>query len=149
MNTLISTIVAGFLLFVSHSSVSAQSVLQAVAPEQLHKIVKDEGYAVEPDKDNDLIWKIEGTKCLLMTSDSKGSTIVFRTSFRTKKVTLEAINEWNKSKRYSRSYLDKDGEPVLQLDLDLAGGITKDRILDFLSTCKASLNAWIKEVIQR
>lgn len=61
-----------------------------------------------------------------MTSDSKGTTIVFRTSFRSHNVSLEKVNEWNKSKRYSRCYLDKDGEPVLQLDLDLAGGITKD-----------------------
>lgn len=60
---------------------------------------------------------------------------------------LETVNEWNRTKRYSRSYLDSDQDPVLELDLDLAGGVTEDRIIDFLSTCRLSFSAWLKEVM--
>jgi hypothetical protein len=60
---------------------------------------------------------------------------------------LKDVNEWNRTKRYSRSYLDEEGDPFLELDLDLAGGVLKERIVDFLSTCRQSFLIWYDEVL--
>ena len=42
----------------------------------------------------------------------------------------------------------KDGDICLELDLDMAGGVTVARIKDFIKTCKVSLIAFEKEVVK-
>ena len=128
-------------------NVNAQEVLTQISPPALQKIFKDEGYSFELDGDGDIIWKIEGVRALVIRSEN-GNQIAFRMSFKNENTTLAKINAWNKSKRFSRTYLDDDGDPVLQLDLELDGGITKERIVDYLKTCRISMAAWAKEVLQ-
>lgn len=37
-------------------------------------------------------------------------------------VGLERINEWNRSQRFGRAYLDKENDPILEMDVDLDDG---------------------------
>jgi hypothetical protein len=37
-------------------------------------------------------------------------------------VSLTTINEWNRGKRFGRAYLDKEGDPILEMDVDLDDG---------------------------
>ena len=37
-------------------------------------------------------------------------------------VDLERINEWNRTQRFGRAYLDKQNRPVLEMDVDLDDG---------------------------
>jgi hypothetical protein len=37
-------------------------------------------------------------------------------------VSLERINEWNSSQRFGRAYLDKENDPILEMDVDLDDG---------------------------
>ena len=37
-------------------------------------------------------------------------------------VSLETINEWNRSQRFGRAYLDKENDPILEMDVDLDDG---------------------------
>ncbi|WEK05833.1 MAG: YbjN domain-containing protein [Candidatus Devosia phytovorans] len=39
---------------------------------------------------------------------------------------LEAINTWNRDKRFSRAYLDDVGDAAVEMDLDLVKGVTAD-----------------------
>eukprot|EP01033_Poteriospumella_lacustris_P011188 gene11188-7960_t len=55
---------------------------------------------------------------------------------------LQIVNQWNTEKRFSRSYVDRDGDPVLELDLDMNGGVTYQRLEDFLATVTKSVLAW-------
>jgi hypothetical protein len=59
--------------------------------------------------------------------------------------TLERINAWNREKRFSRAFLD-DGDPVLESDLGLTGGVTRETVVSFLKTFEVSLSefaTWI------
>jgi len=42
------------------------------------------------------------------------------------KPTLEVINDWNFNKRFSRAYLDSDQDACVEMDLDLAVGVTAE-----------------------
>lgn len=131
----------------SASRLAAPQVLERISPAQLQEIFKEEGYSFTPDADGDVVWKIDGVKTMVLRSE-KGNQLSFVAAFKsTEKTTLVKVNEWNRTKKFSRSYLDKDGDPMLQLDLDLEGGIAKPRITDFLKTCRVSLAAWIREVL--
>jgi Putative bacterial sensory transduction regulator len=46
-------------------------------------------------------------------------------------VSLERINEWNRSQRFGRAYLDKEDDPILEMDVDLDdGGISPLLFID-------------------
>ncbi len=148
MNKTIHTSILIFIaLCVMLGNVNAQDVLTRISAPALQQIFKDEGYSFETDGDGDIIWKIEGVRTYVIRS-KEGNQITFRLAFNNENTTLAKVNAWNKSKRFSRSYLDDDGDPVLQLDLELDGGITKERIVDYLKTCRVSMAAWAKEVLQ-
>lgn len=125
---------------------SAQTYTQISAPE-LQSLMTAKGYTTEVDQDGDLIWSIDGVRSLLIVAkDQESIQFVYSSNARP---SLETINQWNRSKRYSRSFIDQDGDPILKLDLDLAGGVTKARIYDYLLTARTSLVHWSREVLQR
>ena len=46
-------------------------------------------------------------------------------------VSLDRINEWNRSQRFGRAYLDKENDPILEMDVDLDdGGISPLLFID-------------------
>ena len=129
------------------TTASKSPVVSTLNVDQIYKLMHDEGYAVEKSEDGFVKWKVEGLKTVMFVAkDSK--SIQFYASFSDGNATLKKVNEWNKNKKYSRSYLNDDGEPCLELDLDLEGGVTEARILDFLATCRISLGGWYTDVVK-
>lgn len=122
-------------------------VVESLDIPALVEVMRGEGYAVEVREDRFVEWKIEGYRCQMFIADDSES-IQFHSSFSDGSATLRKANEWNSTKRYSRCYIDEDGDPHLELDLDLAGGVTGNRIRDFLQTCKVSFTAWFDEVVK-
>jgi len=114
---------------------------------QIKAIMEKEGYAVTIDSDGDIVWKIDGLRTLMFIAKDQES-LQFHAAFGDGSATLKKVNTWNKSKRYSRSYLDDEGDPHLELDLDLVGGVTEARVVDFLTTCRVSYLTWCKEVVK-
>ena len=47
-------------------------------------------------------------------------------------MTLEAVNDWNLSRRFGRAYLDQKGNANLSMDIDLIGGVTRANLEDWL-----------------
>ena len=46
-------------------------------------------------------------------------------------VSLERINEWNSSQRFGRAYLDREDDPILEMDVDLDdGGVSRLLFID-------------------
>jgi hypothetical protein len=37
----------------------------------------------------------------------------------------DRINEWNRTKRWGKAYIDKDGDPNLNFDINLRGGVMR------------------------
>lgn len=87
-------------------------------------------------------FEIGGYKTLLF---NKGKNLQFYAGFK-KKVTLSRINEWNASKRYTRAYADKEGDPVLEADIDLEGGVTYGAITEFFKTWVTSVKLFTQHI---
>ncbi|EHM09288.1 hypothetical protein TheveDRAFT_0100 [Thermanaerovibrio velox DSM 12556] len=121
------------------------SVVNRITTKELVKILKEDGYSADLDKDGDIIWKLEGYNALVLTPND--NSIEFYIAFAESKATMARINDWNMNRRYSRSYMDQKKQACLELDLDLEGGVTRDRIRDFLKTCRESFVTWYKEVL--
>lgn len=129
------------------SAAQRAEIITAMTKVQLRDLMKAEGYAVSIDDDGDLLWKIDGLHTSLFVV-GEGDSLQFHIAFSDGNATLEKVNAWNRDMRYSRNYLDESGDPHLELDLDLAGGVTQARVLDFIRTCHLSLQKWIEVVVR-
>jgi tetratricopeptide (TPR) repeat protein len=122
-------------------------VLERITLPDLTRAMDRAGYKVAVQDDRFVAWMIEGVRAQIFVTN-EGRSIQFHAAFDDDTSTLARVNEWNRSKCYSRSYLDDDGDPHLELDLEFSGGICAQRVLDFLQTCRLSLAVWVKEVIR-
>lgn len=60
----------------------------------------------------------------------------------------EQINEWNRSKRFGKAYLDEEGDPILEMDVNVAHGVGYRNIEDTFDWWRVVLNEFYDEVIQ-
>ena len=87
-------------------------------------------------------FNLGGFKTLLF---NKGKNLQFYASFK-KKATLGRVNDWNAGKRYTRAYIDKDGDPVLEADLDLEGGVSYGAVAEFFKTWVTSVKLFAQHI---
>jgi len=140
-------LVAAGLFVPTAAARGAEGVVDSITADEILELMRGEGYAVEMHEAGFVHWKLDGYRCQMFVSDDS-TALQFHVSFRNGNATLAKANAWNASKRFSRTYLDDEGDPHLELDLDLAGGVAAERILDFLRTCKVSLGSWCDEVVE-
>jgi hypothetical protein len=101
--------------------------------------------------DSYLLLKFQGKNSLVMFFQCKKDfcgTIRITTPFKLAgAMDLKKVNKWNHSKNFTRAYLDKDGDVILESDLDLDGGVPmtavdavfnrhEKRVTDFLAYAK-------------
>lgn len=114
---------------------SAQTIYKTINPEKLEAIMDKMDLKVSAE-DNSVSWDINGKSVTIFIGPDEESIQFYCYWFDA--VTRSKINDWNRTTRFSRAYLDDDGDPVLELDLDLVGGVTEARIQDFIKTCYVS-----------
>ncbi len=131
--------------FASAAPINREQVFDRISITELKRLMQEEGYAVEDGKEDYVVWKIDGYKSEVWLSRDPWA-LQFHTGFGSE-TALERVNEWNRSKRFSRSYLTAEKHPHLELDQDLTGGVTRQRIVDFLRTCRISFVNWLDEVV--
>jgi hypothetical protein len=76
------------------------------------------------------------------------ATISFHAGYDLKNnIGLEKINEWNRGKRFGRAYLDKENDPILEMDLDLDdGGVSQALFIDNLQFWTSILAEFEKHI---
>jgi Putative bacterial sensory transduction regulator len=119
------------------AAAGAQEVLTEVSPQRMTKILTSMGLDVEEEKRSDdgkqtrLKFDLAGYTVLLFLFNDNTDAQLF-VGFRDK-VKEARVNEWNRDHRFARAYRDKDGEAVLETDIDFTGGVTE-----------ANIKAWVK-----
>ncbi len=107
--------------------------------ERIVKSFKDVTEFTEVD-DNTYSFRVAPLKIIIF---NKGETMQLHAGFKIKeRITLSRINEWNKTKRFAKAYLDKDGDPVLEADIELTGGVTEKNIKEWFKTYVICLKAF-------
>lgn len=119
-------------------------VVSSVSRDQLREVLQTNGFGYEfiEGKDNIIRIIISGMRGSLIIGQASLQFFAAASKVGTEDQMLRAVNQWNLEKRFSRSYVDRDGDPVLELDLDMHGGVTYERVEDFLTTVTKSLLAW-------
>ena len=60
--------------------------------------------------------------------------------------TPEKVNEWNRSNRFCRAYVDREGHGVLESDLNLDGGVGRDNVVNFITNFRITLGAFADSI---
>ena len=67
-----------------------------------------------------------------------------------KDVTLEKLNKWNKDKRFARAYRDDEGDPVLEMDVDLEyAGIPRENVGETFNTWATLMDSFREYVFEK
>jgi len=116
----------------------------------MEKCLRDLGYEFEKlSKEDDKVqrWKFEmeidgrNYKVQLL---SDGTDLQLYSGFEGK-VRLAKLNEWNRSKRWGRAYLQKEGDSVaMETDLDFTGGVSLNEVKETVKLYKVLLTAFVK-----
>jgi CHAT domain-containing protein/tetratricopeptide (TPR) repeat protein len=133
---LLSATVLALTLLGSRSA-RAQDVTENVSNEQMESILKGMGLEYVK-KENTFTFELSGYGVAL-TNHQKNCLLY---SYSKTPCSLRKINQWNKEKRFSRAYLDDDGDPCIEADLEFDGGVTRKAICEWIKTFRSSVRAF-------
>lgn len=137
----IVTGVFGAAALLAAAPLSAQNITADL--EQIADVLQEEGFQAKIDGKTGDRWIESGMSgytylilpfgCNDAGADCK--SVQFYVAFVPQnKPTLEEMNTYAAENRFGRVYLDGDGDPVIEMDLDLeAGGMSKELFLDNLA----------------
>ena len=100
-------------------------------PQTLVRALQKEGFSAKlgVDKVGDpmITSGVSGTTFQIFfyncTDHKACATVSFHAGYDLKtNIGLDKINEWNRGKRFGRAYLDKENDPILEMDVDLDDG---------------------------
>lgn len=138
----------GAALYVSPATAVAQDeekeapeVFEKMSASRIERIMKDFGLEFKELDNGTYVFEVDGLKMVIF---NKEDTLQLYAGFSGQKVTLSKINEWNRTKRFAKAYLDKRDDPVIESDLELTGGTTTQNVKEWMKTFVVALKAYKK-----
>jgi hypothetical protein len=137
-------VVLGFLVLTAAvRPVHAQEVVTSVSDKQMESILASLDLTFT--KKSERSWRVElnGKKALLiMASDHTDAQLYI--AFGDIQVSTSKMNDWNTDHRFGRAYADSDRNPVLEADLDFAGGVTDGTIKAWINLFSVQITSYQK-----
>jgi hypothetical protein len=142
----------------SPTQAAADTIYKTVTYEQIFDLMKIKGYNVtlessdndeiEPYSDDEIIrWRIDNSRARIDIGDSNRRIEFYVYETTENQELINLVNTWNEKHFFSRSHVDDDGDPVLELELETTGGVTEANITAFFRTCVTSFNGWKRDVV--
>jgi len=98
---------------------------------ELSELLQAEGYgSVERLSKGGIRFKANGMPFVLFRYDDGDLQLYY--GIRGVALPIGTINEWNRTRRLTRAYLDGDGDPVLEADLLANAGLQKQAVTEFV-----------------
>lgn len=126
----------GLLYILPHQSAIAADMITKLSGEQLAGLMKGWGYKAELSEDDygdpmistatsGAQYKVYFYDCS-ETKPKRCDSIMLSAGFIYEQDMEPAIaNQWNLDNRYGRAYIDAEGDPILERDISLTGGISE------------------------
>lgn len=126
----------GDLLPAGGASAGSGDVITQISGDDIQRLLRDMGFSPQPLEGRENAWAIEvsGRRALVMLSQSRQNIGLWSYVRGEGRVTMDKVNEWNKTKRFSRAYLDSDGDPNVEWDIDLEGGVSVGAVREGIRT---------------
>ena len=136
---LLFVLITGFVSFVSTMASADEQVRDSFADHQLVQLLEEDGYtSVSMVDDGYVRVRVDGDVIYLLNledGDLQAYYVVSGVG-----ISYADINEWNKTRRLSRAYLDDDRDPTLEADLLSNGGLTEANVKAFFHVFTGSVD---------
>ena len=139
---LASFVLGGALLLATSWSANAQAILDGSQVDEILKLALGHGSATletQSSGDPRIAGSINGIMYqaffLNCTDNTACEDINFYAGFLDNKPTMDAMNAWNRDKRFGNAYLDVDLDAVIEYDINLEHGVTRENL-------DASFSVW-------
>lgn len=130
MRTLVLILLTLMPAFAAGNAAAAGvGMVSAKDPQKIVEIAKGFGTAtLEKDSSGDpkITGRIDGTRYMILffgcTNNKDCSSIQFAAGWsmpKDKRLSIAQMNEWNKTKRFGKAYIDDENDPVIEMDLPL------------------------------
>lgn len=125
-------------LSLNASPLSAQSI-DASNPFDLMQLIRAEGYKAELSQDSDgdpmLKGRISDTNWSMFffgCEENRNCDIVkFSAGYDLQNgVSAAKVNEWNRSKLFGQAFVDEEGDPFIEMTVNLDGGVSEENFAD-------------------
>lgn len=120
-----------------HKAFAEGELVYADDPYRLFQILRGFGSAeLDTDQDGDplITGRMEGVQYQVLfygcTDNRDCRAVQFRAAWSMPDVTLQALNEWNRTKRFGKAYIDHEGDPVIEMSINLDFGVSEDNFVD-------------------
>jgi len=134
-------------------------LVNAKNPAAIKAIVESQGWpatlVTKPDEDPYIESSRNGVKFLVIfmnCEDHKNcKTLQYYMGFNdAKNVSLDRFNQWNKEKRFARGYKDDEGDPVLEMDVDVDfAGIPRENIGETFNTWASLMDSYREFIYEK
>ena len=137
----------------AHAQTTQQEVILSVTPDEMAKILQDIGYRAEILKNDQgkrrIRTRIGGWNVTLnfYSCDDKENckSIGLRSFFENEKKKSAAFaNEWNREKRFTKVYIDKDNDVNIEYDFLFRDGVTKGNVRAYFDVYEDQLKDFVE-----
>lgn len=152
-----AALIAGAAAFFAAAPAHAELV-NANNPATIEAIVESQGWPAtivsKPGDDPYIESNRNGLKFLVLFMNcdegKKCKTLQYYMGFSdAKDVSLEKLNKWNKDKRFARAYKDDEGDPVLEMDVDLDfAGIPRENVGETFNTWASLMDSFREYIFE-
>lgn len=125
----------------------ANELARGYSDNELMQILTSDGYtAVSQIEDGMIRIKIDGRSYILFNKPDGDLQLYY--AITGVDISYVDVNEWNKTKRLSKAYLDNDNDPVLEADLLANGGISHKHVTEFFDIFLLSVSSFREFIIE-
>jgi len=150
-------LMACFMVFAGTAAAQekAPEIIRASDVNRILEIAKGFGNVeLEQDKQGDpkISGMAQGKKFVILfygCDQGKGcKSISFYAGWKTdnQEVALSDINQWNSDKRFGRMYLDESSDPILQMDVEMENGMTRENLEEVFRDWASVINSASKSL---
>lgn len=133
---------------------AAETLVDATDPEAILNVARGFGSAsLETDDSGDpkIAGRIDGIRYSLYFYGCKAATncqsLQFKAGWTGSSATLETVNDWNLARRYGSGYIDKEGDPVVKMDVNIEFGVSARNLDETFALWKSVLGAFADDVV--
>lgn len=133
----------------------AEDLIDATDPNRIVELAKGFGSAnLETDTDGSpmITGRMDGTRYVVYfygCDDGKEcDDIQFAASWSDAKVDPKDINAWNMNKRFAKAYLDDQGDPVIDLSVNIDYGVTVRNLEDTFDWWSIAMREFKSQVLK-
>lgn len=139
-----AAVVAGALALALSAAPAAAQTYETMSDAQLERILNGMGLDYERVEEHMYRFQLEGYRVLVFNNDDDLQLLA---EFRLDDgISMDRLNEWNRTKRFSRAYKDDDGSANVEWDIDLNGGVPREHIESSIRTFRVVVREFTRHI---